>query len=68
MRVSRNLVAAILLATVAIAAACSGKLPKLAPPANCGDQCAAMSCPPGSSCTLTGNCNPRCEQQPLPLR
>ena len=64
---SRTLVAAVVLAAVAVVAACGGKFPASASPASCGDQCAAMNCPPGSTCTLSGNCTPRCEQQPMPL-
>src|SRR6266540_1620498 len=33
---------------------------------NCGDQCLTTTCPPGSTCTLTANCTPRCD--PLPVR
>jgi hypothetical protein len=67
MYVSRTLLASILLAAGAIAAACGGKFPK-ASTANCGDQCVTMTCPPGSNCTLTANCTPRCDPQPLPVR
>ncbi len=66
MYVSRTLVASILLAAVAVAAACGGKFPKPASPTNCGDQCLTTTCPPGSTCTLTANCTPRCD--PLPVR
>lgn len=55
--------------TLALAATtCTGKLPDPANAAKCGDQCASMNCPPGSSCVMDGNCNPRCQQEFIPPR
>ena len=59
---------ALVLTLLAVALGCSGTVPPLlAPPASsCGNQCAAVNCPPGSHCTLDGRCTPRCEQELLP--
>jgi hypothetical protein len=68
MSVSRFVaVLAILVAIAAGVSACGNKLPGPASPSDCGDRCAAMTCPAGSTCTLTGNCTPRCEPQALPM-
>jgi hypothetical protein len=47
---------------------CSGKLPAMGSPTNCGDQCASMACPPDTHCELTGNCTPLCSPDPVPSR
>jgi len=50
---------------------CSGPgLPGLLGPSSCGsgagpDRCAALNCPPGTHCALTGNCTAYCEQEQL---
>jgi hypothetical protein len=33
-----------------------------------GDHCASTRCPPGTHCTFTSSCTPRCEVDPLPMR
>jgi hypothetical protein len=57
-----------LLAAGLLIGGCSGKLPALGPPTNCGDQCASTTCPPDTHCALTGNCTPLCSPDPLPSR
>lgn len=53
------------------AAACTNQhLPAVFGPSACGtgagpDRCAALNCPPGTHCSLTGNCTAYCEQEQL---
>lgn len=54
-----------MLALVSLLTGCSGKTPPPAAPSGCGDRCGAMTCPGGTACTMDGNCNARCEPQPL---
>jgi hypothetical protein len=68
MSFGQSLVAAFLVLAATAGGGCGAKLPQPASPTSCGDQCATMSCPPGSTCTLSSSCTPRCEQQPLPNR
>jgi hypothetical protein len=47
------------------ASACNGKLPAPASAASCGDRCATMSCPAGSTCSLDARCVPRCDPEQI---
>lgn len=56
-----------LLATAVAGAGCQKTLPRPASPASCGDRCAAMNCPAGTTCSTDARCTARCDPQPLPI-
>jgi hypothetical protein len=59
----------LLAALLLLAAGCAGKIPGTSgSSAACGNQCASTSCPEGTHCTLTGNCTPLCQIDPLSPR
>jgi len=49
----------------ALLGSCKALTPGSASSSACGDPCAAMACPSGSSCVWNTNCQARCEIQPL---
>jgi hypothetical protein len=66
--VMRTLLPALVLALTAAEGCASNPIPRPVSAASCGDQCASMNCPPGTHCTFTTSCTPRCEADPLPMR
>jgi hypothetical protein len=54
---------AVLVALTALLASCKALTP--AGNSACGDPCAAMVCPGGSSCVWNTNCQAHCQIQPI---
>jgi hypothetical protein len=56
---------AVLVVLGVVLGGCKAMMPGSATSTACGDPCAAMVCPGGSSCVWNSNCQPRCEVQPI---